>query len=76
MFERIPPMDPAIFRKYREELDNWDWEKFRREAAKDLLCAIVTREAPQYSCGRRNIQLRAYEAVEWADELIKALRNG
>lgn len=53
----------------------FDWQSFRREAAKDLLCAIVAREAPQYSCGRRNIQLRAYEAVEWADELIKQLQE-
>ena len=61
--------------KYREELEKLYWEKFRREAAKDLLCAVVTREAPQYSFGCRNIQLRVNEAVEWADELIRQLKE-
>lgn len=69
-FTYASPLDMEII-----EYDTVDWSAFRREAAKDLLCAIVSREAPQYSLGSRNIQLRAYEAVEWADELIRFIRE-
>lgn len=61
--------------KYREELDNWDWEKYRREAAKDFMTAIIVREEPQYQFACRNVANRVSEAIMWADELIKQLKE-
>lgn len=52
-----------------------DWEAFRREAAKDFMTAIIAREAPQYDFACRNVSIRVSEAIMWADELIKQLRE-
>lgn len=46
--------------------DTTGWESFRREAAKDILCAIVS-----HTGGDANIE----RAVELADELIKQLKE-
>ena len=54
---------------------NIDWELFRVEAAKDFMSAIIVREAPQYQFACRNVANRATEAIMWADELIKQLRE-
>lgn len=45
---------------------SFDWTSFRREAAKDILCAIVS-----HTGGNANIE----RAVELADELIKQLKE-
>ena len=46
-----------------------DWEKFRREAAKDILCAILH--------GRDGVNPKHISmAIEIADELIKRLWEG
>lgn len=45
-----------------------DWEKFRREAAKDILCSMVR---GGYGRGREKEQAKL--AVAYADELIKRL---
>lgn len=50
---------------------NIDWEAFRIEAAKDILCAMVR---GGYSQGR--IQEQAKLAKRYADELIKLFRDG
>lgn len=55
-----------------EAFDLWqepDWQSFRREAAKDILCAIVSR--PDDFA----YKTAASEAIEQADELIKQLKN-
>jgi len=52
-----------------------DWELFRAEAAKDFMSAIITREAPQYNFACRNVADRVTEAIMWADELIKQLKD-
>lgn len=54
----------------REDAD-WDWEKFRKEAVKDILCAMVS---GGYSQGR--VQEQAKLAKRYVDELIKLLRDG
>lgn len=63
----------------KEELDfsgdTVDWAAFRREAAKDFMSAIITREAPQYNFACRNVADRVTEAIVWADELIKQLKE-
>ena len=55
--------------------DTTDWEAFRREAAKDFMTAIIAREAPQYDFACRNVSIRVSEAIMWADELIKQLKE-
>lgn len=55
--------------------DTTDWAAFRREAAKDFMSAIITREAPQYSFACRNVADRITEAIMWADELVKQLKE-
>lgn len=56
--------------KYREELDNWDWEKYRREAAKDILGAVIAKKS--FMCSYEEV---VNEAIEFADELIKQLKE-
>lgn len=46
----------------------WDWEKFRREVAKDFTSALVS------SGSGLNIKTIAY-ALQMADELIKQLQE-
>lgn len=69
---------PMTFEEAKQILEmevDWDWEKFRREAAKDFMAAIIAREAPQYDFACRNVSIRVSEAIMWADELIKQLRE-
>jgi len=47
-----------------------DWSSFRREAAKDILCAMVS---GGYGRGRESEH--AYLAIKYADELIKHLKQ-
>ena len=49
------------------EID-WDWEKFRREAAKDILCALIIHCSLPREDGARI-------SIEYADELIKQLKE-
>ena len=48
--------------------DATDWEKFRREAAKDILCSMVR---GGYGRGREKEQVKL--AVAYVDELIRQL---
>lgn len=56
--------------KYREELDNWDLEKFRREAAKDILGVVIAKKSSM--CSYAEV---VEEAIKFADELIKQLKK-
>lgn len=47
-----------------------DWSTFRREVAKDILCAMVS---GGYEKGREASQ--AHLALDYADELIKQLKE-
>lgn len=51
-----------------------DWPYFRREAAKDVLCAIVANNNLGYY-GDSNTRIAA-SAIAITDELIKQLRDG
>lgn len=62
-------------RNYQPFQARVDWDAFRREAAKDFMSAIITREAPQYNFACRNVADRVTEAIMWADELIKQLKE-
>lgn len=48
---------------------DWDWEKFRREAAKDILAGIAA------SGVGVNVHLDTAFAIKLADELIKQLKE-
>lgn len=54
--------------------DKTDWSSFRREAAKDILCALAGNKDYLKVIGR--IEPETMLAVQFADELIKVLRNG
>lgn len=51
--------------------DNFDWQSFRVEAAKDILCAII--QSGYYGEDRINHQSEL--AVGYANELIKQLKE-
>ena len=51
------------------EID-WDWEKFRRETAKDVLPAVIAKKSSM--CSFKEV---VKEAVQFADELIKQLKE-
>lgn len=52
---------------------DWSWEEFRREAAKDILCAIT---ANGMVGNDAHYKLMAQEAIKQADELIMQLKEG
>lgn len=58
-----------------KEENNIGWDAFRAKAAKDFMAAVITREAPQYNFACRNVADRTTEAIMWADELIKQLKE-
>lgn len=51
-----------------------DWSSFRREAAKDILCAITVNGIMVGNDA--HYKLMAQEAIKQADELIKQLKEG
>ena len=59
--------------KKQNEYIDWDWEKFRREAAKDAMCAMIN------SCSTDGIFPDPDEvsgmAVLYADNLIAKLKE-
>lgn len=70
----------------REEVEKFepefvDWQAFRREAAKDILCSLLSRVERIYTCvksdGARVTDHRDFIriAIEDADELIEQLKE-
>ena len=64
-----------------ECFDLWeetDWPSFRREAAKDIVCAILSAGMEQTDDNNKyfhTFESLAESAVKWADELIKCLKD-
>ncbi len=59
-----------------DELDfaaGFDWSSFRREAAKDILCALVGNKDYLKVIGRTEPETML--AIRFADELIKQLKE-
>lgn len=54
-----------------DESPSVDWDAFRREAAKEILPAIIEKKSAM--CGYYEV---VNEAILFADELIKQLRDG
>ena len=70
--------DPSEARYYNdEELDfspaTEDWDAYRREAAKDILCAIVRRAG--FTLDTHGRELEIDTALNYADELIAKLKE-
>ncbi len=63
------PVTPEDAWKHLYEQADWDWEKFRREAAKDILAGLAS------SGLGVNLDLDPAFAVKLADELIKQLKE-
>ena len=51
----------------------FDWQSFRAEAAKDILCGIVAHPNIRYGVG--NTETQVGYALQYADELIKQLKE-
>ena len=50
--------------------EDFDWQSFRAEAAKDILCAMI-----QGGYGQDRIEHQSVLAVKYADELITQLKE-
>lgn len=55
------------------ELD--DWQAFRREAAKDILPSLIEKASEIYGLESLAKEVWCKQAVEWADELIRQLKD-
>jgi len=54
---------------------DWDWEKFRREAVKDILQSIIVTASQVYEMESLNKSIWCEQAIEWADTLIAKLKE-
>lgn len=57
-----------VFEESELDFDYCEWEAFRREAAKEILCALIIHCSLPREDGARI-------AIEYADELIKQLKD-
>lgn len=53
------------------EIQDFDWQSFRVEAAKDIMCSII--QSGYY--GEDRIAHQSELAVKYTDELVKALKD-
>lgn len=60
------------YEQYMEDCD--DWESFRREAAKDMLSAIMVQNGQDFFSSQDHPFI-VKKAIELADELIKQLKE-
>lgn len=74
-FDNVAPKAPEpipqkeVWKSLYDHLD-WDWEKFRREAAKDILAGWYSNP----DSNDRSIEQLAQMAIEQVDELIRQLK--
>jgi len=56
---------------------DWDWEKFRREAAKDILTGILSNSVQMFIGDKpvKTIKDHIDLSIELTDELIKRLKE-
>lgn len=55
--------------------DTTDWEAFRREAAKDIMCALIMTDKTRGSFAQVTCGDNAGTAIMYADELIRQLKE-
>lgn len=64
--------------QFQKQDCNIDWSTFRREAAKDIVCAILSAGMEQTDDNNEyfhTFENLAKTAVSWADELIRQLKK-
>ena len=69
LFEKPKDMTRQDALEIQKAQDDLEWASFRREAAKDILCALIIHCSLAREDGARI-------AIEYADELIKQIREG
>ena len=52
-----------------------DWSAFRREVAKDIVTVLIEKASDVYELESLDKNIRCQQAIEWADELIKQLKQ-
>lgn len=52
-----------------------DWSAFRRDAAKDILTVLIEKASDVYELESLDKNIWCQQAIEWADELIKQLKQ-
>lgn len=70
-------MKPEEIELIQDKTDGFDWQSFRAEAAKDILCAMITNEGV---ADERNVDdftkdNQVKDAVLYADSLISKLKE-
>lgn len=70
-------MKPEEIELIQDKTDDFDWQSFRAEAAKDILCAIINRESSFTRNGKAVVSHKDFieMAVEDADALIAKLKE-
>ena len=63
-------MKPEEVELIQDKTDDFDWQSFRAEAAKDILCAII-----QGGYAGSRIEYQSMLSVMYADELVKQLKE-
>ena len=58
-----------------DDSDPVDWSAFRREAAKDILSVLIEKASNVYEFESLNKEIWCQQAIEWADELIKQIKE-
>ena len=63
-------MKPEEIELIQDKTDDFDWQSFRNQAAKDILCAMLGNKRNTDFCPDK-IEF----SIKYADELIKSLKN-
>ena len=70
------PIDEALYEQgYNQaikDLNDCDWQAFRRKAAKDILAGMMAHQRITYGS---NYAVLAKYAISYADELIRQLKQ-
>ena len=67
-YESNLPSDSWFFKLHKEKRNtDFDWQSFRNQAAKDILCAMIAK------FGTSDIDMN--DVVKWADSLISKLKE-
>lgn len=72
-----PVMKPEEIELIQDKTDDFDWQSFRAEAAKDILCAVINREGSFTRNGQVVVSHQDFieMAVEDADASIAKLKE-
>jgi len=73
------PIDEAIYEQgYNQaikDLNDCDWQAFRREAAKDILCALIVHKDSGLGTFSFDSNAKVEQAIAIADRLIKRFKQ-